>query len=225
MVFDFSIDFSCSSSSSFVSCCCVPNCVFFYAATTTAAAAVFLYLFIKRLCVCVCVSFYYPLCVRACACRSLILFCCFSVYFFFSPSFIQNSLIYSQVQRKKKPTVILSFFSCACVLIPTRLLCVCGFFFCWLSLGFWIPILYISGCVYVCCACDHHRQRKNIFDQGGKFLFCSNAWIESRVRFLFFNGVIIYLYVYVFSVYLYVLFSVLKNNIHQRYINMISFNG
>jgi hypothetical protein len=50
----------------FVSCCCVPKlCLlfFFYAATITAAAVVSLYLFIKRLCVCI--SFYYLLCVRA----------------------------------------------------------------------------------------------------------------------------------------------------------------
>jgi hypothetical protein len=35
-------------------------------------------------------------------------------------------------------------------------------------------------------------------------LFCSNAWKNNRVRFffLFLDGVIIYLYVCVFSVYL-----------------------
>jgi len=54
--------------------------VFFYAATIAAAAAVFLYLFIKRLCVCV--SFYYLLCVCVRACSSLILFCC-SLFLFF----------------------------------------------------------------------------------------------------------------------------------------------
>ena len=52
----------------FVSCCCVPNCVFcfFYAATITAAAtaAVFLYLFIKRLCVFM--SAFIICCVFAC---------------------------------------------------------------------------------------------------------------------------------------------------------------
>jgi hypothetical protein len=156
--------------------------VFFYAATITAAAAVFLYLFIKRLCVCACVSFYYLLCVCVRACRSLILFCC-SLFFF---SFIKNSLIYSQLKRKK-PTVILSFFLCACVLIPTRLLCVCvcGFF----SVDYrWVSgcLYFIYLCVCMCVVCDYHRHRKKN-NQQRKFLFGSNAWKNNRVSFFSFS--------------------------------------
>lgn len=77
---DSSIDFS--SSSSFLWVAAVFQTVFsvfFYAATIT-AAAVFLYLFIKRLCVYVCQLLFFAACSRAC--RSLILFCCFSLSLF-----------------------------------------------------------------------------------------------------------------------------------------------
>jgi hypothetical protein len=51
---------------------------FFYAATITAAATVFLYLFIKRLSVCVFVSFYYLLCVGVQFTHFILLFSVFS---------------------------------------------------------------------------------------------------------------------------------------------------
>ncbi len=140
MVFDFSIDFS-SSSSSFLWVAAVFQTVFsvfFYAATITAAAAVFLYLFIKRLCVCV--SAFIICCVFACV-RAVHSFYFVVSLFSFCFSFIKNSLIYSQLKRKK-PTVILSFFLCACVLIPTRLLCVCV-----CVVSFSVDYRWVYGCL------------------------------------------------------------------------------
>jgi len=110
----------------FVSCCCVPNCVFcfFYAATITAAAAVFLSLFIKRLCVCV--SAFIICCVFACVRAGHSFYFVVLCLLF---SFIKNSLIYSQLKRKNQQLYYLSF----CVLVCSYLhgCCVCvWFFFC-----------------------------------------------------------------------------------------------
>ncbi len=137
---------------------------FFYAATITAAAAVFLYLFIKRLCMCV--SAFIICCVFACV-RAGHSFYFVVLCFLFS--FIKNSLIYSQLKRKK-PTVILSFFLCACVLIPTRLLCVCVVFF---SVDYrWVSgcLYFIYLCVCMCVLCDYHRHRKKMTSKE-KFCF------------------------------------------------------
>jgi hypothetical protein len=170
----------------FVSCCCVPKLcfLFFFMLPLLLPPPLFsfIYLLSDCVCVCACVSFYYLLCVCVCACRSLILFCC-SLFFF---SFIKNSLIYSQLKRKK-PTVILSFFLCACVLIPTRLLCVCvcGFF----SVDYrWVSgcLYFIYLCVCMCVVCDYHRHRKKN-NQQRKFLFGSNAWKNNRVSFFSFS--------------------------------------
>lgn len=126
----------------------------------------FLYLFIKRLCVCV--SAFIICCVftRVRACSSLILFCCFSLSF----SFIKtNSLIYSQLKRKKATNsyIILSF-SCACVFIPKRLLCVCVWFFS-------VDYRWVYGCLYfiylyvcMCVVCDYHRHREKKQTKGKK---------------------------------------------------------
>jgi len=168
--------------------------------------------------VCVCVSFYYLLCVCVRASSSLILFCC-SLFFF---SFIKNSLIYSQLKRKNQQLYYLSF----CVLVCSYLhgCCVCVVFF---SVDYrWVSgclyFIYLCVCMYVVYTYDRHRKKNN----QENFCFVVKHGKTTELDFSFFlDGVIIYLYVCVFSVYLYVLFSVLKNNIHQRYINMILFNG
>lgn len=146
---DSSIDFSFCE---LLLCSKLCSLFFFYAATITAAvtAAVFLYLFIKRLCVCMCVSFYYLLCVLACVQVTHFILLFLSLSFFFS--FITNSLIYSQLTRKTKPTVILSsFFFLFCVLVCSYLhgCCVCVWFlFLLIIVGFLDTYtLYICMCV------------------------------------------------------------------------------
>jgi hypothetical protein len=171
MALDFSVDFS--SSSFFVSCCCVPNCVFcfFFMLPLLLPPPLFSFIYLLSDCVCACVSFYY---LRVFACvRAVHSFYFVVSLFSFCFSFIKNSLIYSQLKRKK-PTVILSFFLCACVLIPTRLLCVCyaWFLFLLIIVGFMDAYsLYI--CMRVCVLCviiiatekntNKHEPTKKIF--------------------------------------------------------------
>lgn len=150
----------------FVSCCCVPNCVlcFFYAATITAAvtAAVFLYLFIKRLCVCMCVSFYYLLCVLACVQVTHFILLFLSLSFFFFVYYKLPNLF--TTYKENKPTVILSsFFSLSlfCVLVCSYLhgCCVCVWFlFLLIIVGFLDTYtLYICMCVMREYHHHHHR--------------------------------------------------------------------
>ncbi len=117
--------------------------VFFYAATITAAAAVFLYLFIKRLCMCV--SAFIICCVCVQVTHFILLF---SVFFF---RLLKNSLIYSQLKRKNQQLYYLSF----CVLVCSCLHGCCVFV--WFSflliiVGFLDAYtLYICVCVCVLC--------------------------------------------------------------------------
>lgn len=195
--------------------------VFFYAATITAAAAVFLYLFIKRLCVCV--SAFIICCVFACV-RAVHSFYFVVLCLFLFFRLLKNSLIYSQLKRKKNQQLYYLSFLCACVLIPTRLLCVCVWF-----LFFSVDYRWVYGClyfiylfVYVCYVCDYHRHwKKNKEKQTIKENFCfvvKYGKKTTEVDFSFswqrdYLTVSVCMCVF-FSVYLYVLLSVLKNNIH-----------
>jgi hypothetical protein len=58
--------------------------LFFFMLPLLLPPPLFSFIYLLSDCVCVCVSFYYRLCVCVRACSSLILFCCFSVFFFFS---------------------------------------------------------------------------------------------------------------------------------------------
>ncbi len=107
--------------------------------------------------------------------------------------------------------------------------CVCVVFF---SVDYrWVSgclyFIYLYACMYVVRVNIIATEKENN-DQQKIFCFVVMHGKTTELDFFlffFFAGVIIYLYVCVFSVYLYVLFSVLKNNIHQRYINMSSLNG
>jgi len=168
----------------FVSCCCVPNCVFCFFFMLPLLLPPPLFSFIYLLSDCVCVSAFIICCVFACVRAVHSFYFVVSLFSFFR--LLKNSLIYSQLKRKK-PTVILSFFLCACVLIPTRLLCVCGFlFFLLIIVGFLDAYtIYICMCVCVLCVIIIATEKKKNNQQRKKCLFCSNVWKNNRVRFLF----------------------------------------
>lgn len=135
--------FLCRLSFFFVSCCCVPNCVFcfFYAATIRCRHRYFSFIYLLSDYVCVCVSFYYLLCVSVCASSSLILFCCF---LFFSFVYLkENSLIYSQLKRKNQQLYYL-FFVLVCSYLHGC--CVCVWFFS-------VDYRWVSGCLYFIYLC------------------------------------------------------------------------
>lgn len=100
----------------------------------------FSFIYLLSDCVCVCISFYYMLCVSTRACMQfthfILLFILFSsiISFSFIKTKQKNSLIYSQLTRKKfQPTVILfflSFFFCVLVCSYLNGCCVCVVFFC-----------------------------------------------------------------------------------------------
>jgi len=168
MALDFSVDFSSSSSSFFVSCCCVPNCVFcfFFMLPLLLPPPLFSFIYLLSDCVCVCQLLLSAVCLRVCV-QVTHFILLFSVFFF---RLLKNSLIYSQLKRKK-PTVILSFFLCACVLIPTRLLCVFVVFF---SVDYrWVSgcLYFIYLCVCMCVLCDYHRHRRKKMTNKEKFCF------------------------------------------------------
>jgi len=120
------------------------NCVFCFSkvATITAAATVFSFIYLLSDYICVCISFYYMLCVSTRACMQfthfILLFLLYHFIFRLLKQNKKNSLIYSQLKRKKthQPTVILLFFRFFsfffCVLVCSYLngccVCVCGFF-------------------------------------------------------------------------------------------------
>lgn len=164
------------------------------------------------MCVCVYVSFYYLLrvCVRA----------GHSFYFVvslslsrFSFSFIKNSLIYSQLTRKKNNSYIiflllLLLLLCACVLIPTRLLCVRVVSFPvdyrWVS-GY-LYFIYLYVCYVWIWTSLSLKTTRTTSETRDDFVFSSNTWRKKPTELDFsccsfllsFAGVIIYLYVYVF---------------------------
>lgn len=137
-------------------CCCVLNCVrcFYSTATIPAATAAAVFpLFIDEACVCLCLfSFYHLLRASVWARSSLILFSSSSLI----TKHKRNSLIYSHVQRERETernanSYILSlFFLFVWTHTDTAVVRACVWYsFCWVSLGFWIPILNISVCVCV----------------------------------------------------------------------------
>lgn len=141
--------------SSSVSCCCVPNCVFFSSIATisVAAATVFLYLFTERLCVLPVQLFLSAVCACVQYTHFILLFILFSS--FITKHKLPNLFTTSKRTTKRQQfySLLSFFFSCACVLIPTRLLCACVVF---LSVDYrWVSgrLFFIYLCVCVFCVC------------------------------------------------------------------------
>ena len=139
--------------SSSVSCCCVPNCVFFSSiATISVAAATVFPLFIYEAIVCLPVQLFLS---AVCACvqytHFILLFILFSS--FTTKHKLPNLFTTSKRTKKRQQfySLLSFFFVCLCAHTYTVVVCVCGFPLCWLSLGFWTPILYISVCVFCVC--------------------------------------------------------------------------
>ena len=175
---------------------------------------------------CVCQLLLSAVCSRVCVqvTHFILLFLCLLFFLSFVHSKLPN--LFTSSKEKNQQLSYLSFRVLVCSYLHGCCVCACVVSFSvdyrWVS-GY-LYFIYLDVCMCVVRVIIIASGRISL-TKAENFCFVVMHGSSSRVRFLFFNGVIIYLYVYVFSVYLYVLFSVLKNNIHQRYIKSISFNG
>ena len=133
----------------------------------------FIYLLSDCVCVCVCASFYYLLCV---ACVRAVHSFYFVVHCFFFRLLKKLPNLFTTSKKTTNSYIILFF--CACVLIPTRLLCVRVWFsFLLIIVGFLDTYtLYIR--VYVCVCLSSPPTKRNIS--------ATNLLISKHMKEIFF---------------------------------------